>query len=468
MYDTIKMTALAAALGAMLGLAPLGFGQQAQGAEAHITIAGNAFGTTRAVSLSLNKSMILDLPVDAKEVIVGSPGIASAILRSKRRVILQGMGSGDTNIIFLDATGRQIVVLDVQVQAEESPVADALQATLKRILPNSNIKVETLSDKSIDGKTHYFLTGTVQTAQDKAVAESMAAQLSDEAAGGTAGGGQTSSLIQVVGPQQVMLKVTVAEVQRSIAKQLGVNLSGSFSVGAVSGNFTGGIDAVASGGGTVGIPFPNGSIDIELRALETRGAVKTLAEPVLTALSGQPADFLAGGELPYYTVDQDGNRMVTFKPYGVQLNFTPTINSDGTISLIVKSEVSEPGDEGSINTRRVSSTVQLGAGQTLSIGGLLSERSRQAIDKLPGLGDIPILGALFRSRDFTTDRTELVFLVTPYYARAKNEMPVLPTDKATLAGDAEAIFLGHIETVYGVGSDGMRGSYDGSVGFLLD
>jgi len=463
MYDTLKMTALAAVLGTILGLAPMGFGP-AHGAEgAHITITGSAFGSSRDVALSLNKSIILDLPVDVKEVIVAQPGVANAILRSKRRIILQGMGAGETNMIFLDATGRQITVLNVQVQQEESPVAAALEATLRRILPNSNVKVETLSDKSIDGKTHYFLTGTVQTAQDKAVAESMAAQLSDEATPG-----QTSSLIEVVGPQQVMLKVTVAEVQRSIAKQLGVNLSGNFSVGAVAGGFNGGIEAVANGGGSASIPFPNGTLNVDLRALETRGAVKTLAEPVLTALSGQTADFLAGGELPYYTIDNDGNRMVTFKPYGVQLNFTPTINSNGTISLIVKSEVSEPGDEGAINTRRVASTVVLGAGQTLSIGGLLSERSRQAIDRLPGLGDIPILGALFRSRDYSKDRTELVFLVTPYYARAKDQMPELPTDRTELAGDAESIFLGHIEKTYGVGPDGMRGSYDGSVGFLLD
>ena len=304
----------------------------------------------------------------------------------------------------------------------------------------------------------------MQTAQDKAVAESMATQLSADAGAAGAPG----SLIQVVGPQQVMLKVTVAEVQRSIAKQLGFNLSGSFSAGPVSGNFNGGITDVAAGGGQANIPFTGGSLDVELRALETRGALKTLAEPVLTALSGQPADFLAGGELPYVSVDNNGNRVVSFKPYGVQLNFTPTINSNGTITLVVKSEVSEPGEEGAINTRRVSSTVELGAGQTLSIGGLLSERSRQAIKRLPGLGDIPILGALFRSRDYTKDRTELVFLVTPYYARAKNEMPELPTDRVELAGDAEAIFLGHIEKTYGVGPDGMRGSYDGSVGFLLD
>jgi pilus assembly protein CpaC len=121
-----------------------------------------------------------------------------------------------------------------------------------------------------------------------------------------------------------------------------------------------------------------------------------------------------------------------------------------------------------LRTRRSDTTVFIRNGQTLAIGGLLSERSRQDIRRLPGLGDIPILGALFRSREYTADRTELVFLVTPYYAREQAEMPILHTDDLKLAGDAEAIFLGHIETIYGVGPDGMRGSYDGSVGFLLE
>lgn len=465
MHDTIKMTALAGVLGLAIGLAPMALGQAHAADGAHITITGKSFGTSREVDLSLNKSLIIDLPVDVKEVIVSQPSVANAIMRSKRRAILQGIGAGDTNILFLDAAGRQIAVLDLQVGQEPSPIASKLEAMLGRLLPGSNVRVEALSDDSAEGaKTHFVLTGTVQSAQDKLVAEQLASNISE-------GDEKVGSLIQVVGPAQVMLKVTVAEVQRNIVKQLGINLSGSFSVGTINGSFNGGIPAVASGGATLNniqLPFGNTSLDVQLRALETRGALRTLAEPVLTAMSGQPASFLAGGELPYVTFDNDGNRIVTFKPYGVQLNFTPTINSNGTVTLLVESEVSEPADEGALNTRRVSSTVELGVGQTLSIGGLLSERSRQDIRRLPGLGDIPILGALFRSREYTSDRTELVFLVTPYYARAKQEMPILPTDDLKFAGDAEAIFLGHIETIYGVGPDGMRGSYDGSVGFLLD
>jgi pilus assembly protein CpaC len=186
-------------------------------------------------------------------------------------------------------------------------------------------------------------------------------------------------------------------------------------------------------------------------------------------MSGETADFLAGGEVPYTVVDGNGNPTIQFKQYGVQLNFTPTIKSGGQVSLVVKSSVSEPtGDEGAINRRDVSTTVELAAGQTLSIAGLLDNRTTASVDRLPGLGDIPILGALFRSREFRNSNTELVFLVTPYIAHSTSQPPVLPTDKMALANDAEAVFLGHIESIYGVGPAGTRGSYDGSVGFLLD
>ena len=395
--DTFRLAAIAGLLGLAMGLAPAGIGPALAADTSHIAITGSSFGQSRDLKLGINKSVVVDLPVDARDVIVSQPGIANAIMRSKRRAILQGVSAGTTNILFLDGAGRQIAVLDI-----------------------------------------------------------------------TVGEGVTN------GPQQVMLKVTVAEVQRSVAKQLGINLSGTFAVGALNASFNGGamdsMSAVPTGGGNANfpIPFGNSSLEIELRALETRGGLRTLAEPVLTAMSGQPASFLAGGEIPYSTTDNDGNRVIEFKPYGVELQFTPTITSTGTIQLVVASSVSEPANAGALTTRRVSTTVELGAGQTLSIAGMLSERSRQDINRLPGLGDIPILGALFRSREYVSDRTELVFLVTPYYARAKQQMPELPTDRLQFAGDAEAIFLGHIETIYGVGPGGMRGSYDGSVGFLLD
>jgi len=466
MSDTLKMTALAAVLGLSIGLVPLGF-SPAQGADtAHITINSSAFGTTRSISISPNKSVILDLPVDAKEVIVSNPGVASAIIRSKRRAVLQSTGSGDTNMIFLDANGRTIVVLDVAVKGATSNVAAALRDAYAKVLPGSNIDVESVGLVDVNGNAinRVVLSGTVNSAEDLDKAVKIAGQFAGSP-------DNVASVLSVGGPQQVMLKVTVAEVQRNLAKQLGINLSGSFSVGSITGGFNTPMATnaeIPAVGGSGTIPIGDASLTAELRALETRGGLRTLAEPVLTALSGQPATFLAGGELPYLTTNDNGQAVTEFKPYGVQLEFTPTIKSDGTVELKVKSTVSEPAGQGALNTRDVSTTVALGVGQTLSIGGMLSERSRHDITRLPGLGDIPILGALFRSREYTSDRTELVFLVTPYYARAKATMPELPTDNIQFAGDAEAIFLGHIETIYGVGPDGMRGSYDGSVGFLLD
>lgn len=439
-------------------------GAAAAAKPAYLRIAHKAAGTMQSVSLEVNKSMIVDLPTNAGEVIASQPSIATVVMRSKTRAIVQGVTAGDTNIFFMDGAGNNIAVLDLTVVQTVSPVGASLEATLARVIPGSNIRVETLSDNAIDGTTHFLLTGTVRTAEDKAIAEAMANQLSD-------GDENSGSLIQVTGPQQVMLKVTVAEVQRSVAKQLGVNFASNFSVAGISGSFNNNLLPSTGGGGTVNVPLPgspvSGSMELTVRALEERGALRTLAEPVLTALSGQPATFLAGGELPYRNV-VDGNVVTEFKPYGVELGFTPTIKSDGTISLLVKSAVSDPAEEGALNRREVSTSVVLGVGQTLSIAGLLSDRSRQSIDQLPGLGNIPILGALFRSREYRSDRTELVFLVTPYYAQASQETPELPTDRMQLAGDAEAIFLGHLETMYGVGSDGMRGTYSGSVGFVLD
>ena len=199
-----------------------------------------------------------------------------------------------------------------------------------------------------------------------------------------------------------------------------------------------------------------------------------LAQPTLTAISGQPAKFLAGGELPYYTYEDNNNgdrtRTVLFKPYGVELSFTPVVKSNGAIALTVDTSVSEPQADLSISKRQANTSVEVASGMTLAIGGLLQERSSQQINQFPWLGDIPILGALFRSRDFQTEETELVILVTPYLV---NPVPAgtiaVPTDFSTPATDAEAIFLGKLENQYGVaGSGGMRGGFSGSVGFVLD
>jgi pilus assembly protein CpaC len=285
-----------------------------------------------------------------------------------------------------------------------------------------------------------------------------------------------ANILDISGAQQVMLQVTVSEVKRSVAKQFGINLAAAFNVGTT--NLLSFANLMKDGEIPHGANFSsasNGSsVSAAIRALEQNGALRVLAQPTLTAISGQEATFLAGGELPYSTFDEDdAGRLVQkieFKPYGVELSFTPVVKSNGSIGLTVKTSVSEPQADMSITKREAGTSVELPSGTTLSIGGLLEERTSTQIDQFPWLGDIPILGALFRSRDFRTDQTELVILVTPYLVAPSpaNSIPV-PTDRSTVATDAEGIFLGRLETMYGVGQTGeMRGSFNGSVGFVLD
>ncbi len=477
----LRLLAAVAVIGAALGLAPLGW-EGAQAAETnHLRIGASGFGSTQPVSLAINKSMIIDLPVDAQEVIVSQPGVANAILRNKRRAVIQAITSGDTNIFFLDGTGRTIVVVDVSTtgNAGGSNVAAVLRETYRKIMPNSDIQVEAVALTDAEGTVtnRVVLSGKAGSTDDADKALAIAGQFAGDPA-------NVTSVIAVSGPQQVMLKVTVAEVNRSLAKQFGIDLTGSYSNGGlttrlISTQPIGGASNLFSNNGLeVGVNIGGLSIDAQIRAMEQRGAARTLAEPVLTAMSGQSADFFAGGEFPVPSSVKDGEVKVEYKDFGVKLAFTPTIKSNGTIALAVDTTSSELSTEGSITVggstllgikrRTAKTSVEIGTGQTLAIGGLIEEKTRTQIHRLPGLGDIPILGSLFRSRDFIRSQSELVILVTPYLAQPTNTKPELPTDRMQFANDAEAIFLGNIETMYGVGPAGTRGSYDGSVGFLLD
>ncbi len=437
-------------------------------AQAQVTIASASYGGQRNLDLELNKSMIVDLPAGVAEVIVSQPTVAAAIMRTRTRAIVQGIGGGDTNIFFLDDAGRTIQVLDLRVIKEPSQVGNALEEALARVIPGSHIAVEsvTLSDDT----NRVVLTGSVLSSDDKERAALVAVQF--------AGGPENvANIIEVAGSQQVMLQVTVSEVKRDVAKQFGINFGAVVNVGTTN--------LLSMAGGLLTNAFPIDGIDASfgangnavsaaIRALEGRGALRVLAQPTLTAISGQPAKFLAGGELPYYTYDEDdtGNktRTVLFKPYGVELSFTPTVKSNGTIALTIDTSVSEPKADLSITKRQANTSVEVPSGMTLAIGGLLQERSSQQINQFPGLGDIPILGALFRSRDFQTEETELVILVTPYLVNPSPANSIaVPTDFSAPSSDAEAIFLGKLETQYGVGGGGaMRGGFSGSVGFVLD
>ncbi len=429
-----------------------------------LRVSKSEMGATQYLQVGKDKSVIIDLPAEVGEVIVSQPNVAGVVMRSKRRAILQGIGIGETNIFFLSRTGARISVLEISVTSD----ASGLAATIAQIIPKSNIKVESFGERVV-------LSGTASSGDDMQKALAIAAQF--------AGGEENvANIITLEGAQQVMLKVTVAEVSRETIKQLGINFNGTFGTGSLS---TGLISSPPLGGAsnivptnsfTASIGVGNLALSATLRALERKGALRTLAEPTLSAMSGQSAEFLAGGEFPVPVGFEDGRIIFEFKRFGVDLKFTPTVKSNGIIGLVVDTKVSEPTTEGGFNAggitipatreRQAKTSVELRSGSTMAIAGLIEDKVRTQINSLPGIGNLPILGALFRSRDFVRSQTELLILVTPVLAVPGGPID-LPTDRMVLAGDAEAIFLGHIEKLYGVGSF-AGGEYQGSIGFVLD
>ncbi len=424
----------------------------------------SSVGSSQNVQLGLNKSLIVQLPSDVSEVIVSQPSVAGAIMRNPRSSIIQGVGAGETNVFFLDSYGRQIALVEISVVNDVSTLVNALRT----IIPGSRINVDSFGERIV-------LSGTARSSDDIDKAMAIAVQF----AGGE---NNVANVMTVSGAQQVMLKVTVAEVQRETIRQLGINLSGSLSLGNLA---TGLISAPPNGGAsnvispntfTAGFGVGGFSIDATLRALERRGALRTLASPNLTAISGGEAKFLAGGEYPVPVGFENGRIIFEFKEFGVNLNFSPTVRSDGIISLDVETSVSEPTTEGGFNAggitipatrqREASTSVQIRSGETLAIAGLIEDKVRQQFNSLPGIGDIPIIGALFRSRDFIRSQTELLIMVTPVLVNPGSP-PALPTDNLNFSGDAEAIFLGNMQRLYGVGQGGT-GQLKGSVGFVLD
>jgi pilus assembly protein CpaC len=327
------------------------------------------------------------------------------------------------------------------------------------------------------------------------------------------------NLLVVEAEEQVMLKVTVAEVQRSVLKQMGVNLgavinAGNFSTTLLTENALPltaaaglgtlplfGVETAASGACAVGAlcafnagptsssvgnsgaigGWTNGSDVVRgaIRALEREGLIRTLAEPNLTAVSGEPAKFLAGGEYPVPVVDNLGAMSVTFKEFGVGLAFTPIVLTEGRISLKIETEVSELTNQGAVTIggiqipalkkRQAKSTVELPSGGTLALAGLISDDVRQNIDGLPGAKDIPILGTLFRSRDYIKNETELVVIVTPYLVHPTSRQQIAtPGDGFAPATDMKANFLGHLNRVYGRGEGRPAGDLKGDYGFIVE
>jgi pilus assembly protein CpaC len=433
------------------------------------------------LAIGVGKSVIIDLPRDVKDVLVADPKIANAVVRTPLRAYIIGEAVGQTNVVFFDSEGRQVSSYDIAIKRDLNGVRTAL----RQMLPGAAIQAEGVGDG-------VMLTGSVSSPIEAQQAGDLAARL-------VGGADKVVNSIVVRGRDQVMLKVTVAEVQRSIIKQLGVDLSASMNYGSAVVNFNNSNPFTANGGPLVsgnsvttsalnkaGLP----SVTATMRAMESAGVVRTLAEPNLTAISGESATFIVGGEFPFPTgvtcqttaagsVGQCAPS-ISFKKFGISLNFTPVVLTEGRISLRVMTEVSEIAIENSINiggitvpsisTRRAETTLEIPSGGSMAMAGLIQEQTKQAVNGLPGIDQVPILGQLFRSQDFVNNQTELMVLVTPYVVRAVAQKELSrPDDGFAPASDIQSALLGQINRIYGIsGRVEQVGIYPANFGFIID
>lgn len=436
----------------------------------------------RRLSMGVGKSVIVDLPLPAAEIFVGNPKVANAVVRSARKLYIIGMSDGQTTVFALDSAGRKIAALEISVGRD----VGELQQILNAALPNSSIVTRTINDTII-------LSGSVNSAEE-------AQRATDIAQGFVKQSSQTNSNSQslvvnslvIRGRDQVMLKVSVAEIRRDVAKQLGLTSStwGAFTQynpfginGAIAANPANGLPS------SLIVHNPANTVNATLQAFERYGVARTLAEPTVTAISGESAKFTVGGEVPIPSapvcttngaVTNCTPGGATYQPYGVTLNFSPVVLSAGRILLHIATEVSEldyqtavtiqgvtvPG----LNTRKNETTVEMPSGGSIASAGFLQTRSTQVINGLPGLMNLPILGTLFRSRDYQRDETELMIIVTPYLmkATAANRLPK-PDDGFADSSDPQAWLLGRINRLYASPNnpEALR-NFKGRVGFIQD
>ena len=457
----------------------------AQGYTDIVSLETHELGAIRDVRLAVNKSLVVDLPVDVKDVLVSGPSVADAVLKSTRKAFIIGGDVGQTNVFFFDALGDPVLTLNISVE----PDFETLQLTLDRLMPGSDVRVEGMN-------RGVALYGEVNDAAEAARAVDLAAAyLSQD------GLGQPESVVNMLsirGGEQVMVKVTIAEVERTTVKQLGIDLGGQLSIGNTVLGYNHSRPSARSPSrraastswptrDATSSPAPSAASDGSAAPSSTRrcgrsrsqGLLRTLAEPTLTAISGEAASFLVGGEFPVPVGFEDGKLSIEFKPYGVSLSMTPVVVGEGRISLRVKTEVSELTQDGAVavnqgisipglNVRRAESTVELPSGGTIALAGLLQDNVKQVISGVPGLMKLPVLGSLFQSRQYQRGQSELVILVTPFIATHNaREAFSQPDDGLELAGDAEAIFLGRLHKVYGAKA-GHAGQFRGHIGFIND
>jgi pilus assembly protein CpaC len=407
---------------------------------------------SETLNLSQGTGSLVRLPMPMSDLFVANDAIADVQVRSSSQLYVFGKAKGETTVYATDKSGRVVYAANVRVGTNVGSVDEMLRAAM----PEAQIQ-------AIPMNNLVLLTGTVASPEDAAEASRLVQAYVGE-------GTQVVSRLRSAVPLQVMLKVRIAEVNRTLVKSIGVNLLSKDSTSGFRGGIAQGegIYLPAAGGDQQGagsvIRSALGStlhasgrifgLDLlaSLDLAETDGLVTTLAEPNLTALSGETASFLAGGEYPIPVSQGQGSVSVEYKQYGVGLAFTPVVLADGRISMRVRPEVSELSNEGAlklggysipaITVRRAETTVELGSGQSFMLAGLLRNVTNNDITKAPFLGDLPILGALFKSTKFRRAETELVIIVTPYLVRPVSGRLALPTDGYRAPNDAVQVFGG--------------------------
>ncbi len=434
---------------------------------------------TSALLVPMNRAVVVESDVPFAELSIANPGIADISTLSESSIYVLGKAPGRTTLTLLSADGKLIANVDVQV----TPDVAEFKERLRQILPSENIEVRTANDGIV-------LSGTVSSTAKLDRALDLANRYAPE---------RVSNLMQVGGTQQVMLKVRFAEMQRSVSKNLGASLgirSNSGTVGGIagSGNFStqGAITNVFNNGvfpttgnsnGALGLGFTAGSLEfaVLIEALESKGVVRTLAEPNLTALSGQEAKFLAGGEYPIPVAGGDNGITIEYKPFGVELNFTPVVVDGDIINLTMNAAVSSIDNTITLESggftinafrrRETSTTVELRDGESFAVAGLLQDDFRNLNDQVPWLGDVPVLGALFRSAEYQRAQSELVIIVSAHLVTpTRGDALALPTDRVRLPTEKELFLFGKVQGRHQTGAAGevARQDFGSPYGYVME
>ncbi|MDP6688958.1 MAG: type II and III secretion system protein family protein [Alphaproteobacteria bacterium] len=425
----------------------------------------------RAVNLPQGKARLIRLPMEVRDVLVANPAVANVVVKTQRLIYLVGLEVGSTNAFFLDADGNEVLRLEIQVQLDVVLAKEAI----KMLLPDTDINLTAVN-------SHLFLTGNVRSSDISENARVIAARfVADEA--------NVINMLAVIEDQQVLLQVRVAEINRNVLKELGINLfdaaTGAFST-LTSGDLALRLGTTAPTTDTpfVGIgasysPNTGDTLTVAINALERNGLIKTLAEPNLTTISGEPATFLAGGEFPIPVASNDGQISISQEPFGVALSFTPVVLNSGKIALRIFTEVSALSNDGAITlanisvpaltVRRAETSVELPSGGSLMIAGLLQESETAGVRGVPGLKEMPVLGSLFRNTSTDKSETELIIAVTAYLVRpVAPKKVVTPVDGMIPASDYDIYLLGRMHGVYIGKGETTTASLKGPIGYILE